>query len=76
VREKFLVSPDRLRRSLEPALLAFSTTAEVEALEGTVGQPRALAAIEFGMRVQTTGYNLSSSRALPAPAAPAPSRTF
>lgn len=58
MRERFLVNPVRLRRRLDPASMPFATTAEVEPLQGTVGQPRALAAIEFGLSVQNPGYNL------------------
>lgn len=49
---------ERLRRRLDPATLPFETTAEVEPLRGTIGQPRALAAIDFGLEVETIGYNL------------------
>jgi len=44
------------RRWLDPAKLAFETTAEVAPLTGTIGQPRALDAIEFGLEVTTPGY--------------------
>jgi predicted ATP-dependent protease len=50
--------PRELRRRLDPRTLPFRTTAEVEPLVGTIGQPRALAAIEFGLEVDTLGYNL------------------
>lgn len=50
--------PEQLRRRLDPAELPFATTAEVEPLEGTIGQPRALAAIEFGLEIESSGYNL------------------
>lgn len=50
--------PEQLRRRLDPRTLPFRTTAEVEPLEGTIGQPRALEAIEFGLDVETVGYNL------------------
>ena len=52
------VAPDALRRRLDPGLLPFESTAAVEPLEGTLGQPRALAAIEFGLEIETFGYNL------------------
>lgn len=55
--------PEQLRRRLEPSLLPFASTAEVEPLEGTVGQPRALGAIEFGLEMQPAGYNLYLSGA-------------
>lgn len=52
------LSPEQLRRRLDPSELAFETTADVEPLEGTIGQPRALDAIEFGLEVESGGYNL------------------
>ena len=50
--------PDELRRRLDPDLLGFRTTAEVEPLVGTIGQPRALDAIEAGLEMATEGFNL------------------
>jgi predicted ATP-dependent protease len=53
-----LLRPDQLRRRLDPAELPFETTADVEPLTGTIGQPRALDAIELGLGVDAPGYNL------------------
>ena len=47
-----------MRRRLDPAALPFDTTAEVPPLHGTIGQERALDAIDFGLEVATPGYNL------------------
>ena len=52
------LAPAQLRRRLDPAALPFETTAEVEPLVGTVGQPRAIDAIEFGLQVETADYNV------------------
>lgn len=52
------LKPDQLRRRVDPKTLRFATTAEVEPLTGTIGQPRALDAIEFGIQIETRGYNL------------------
>jgi lon-related putative ATP-dependent protease len=52
------LSPEDLRRRLDPQTLPFESTAEVEPLSGTIGQPRALDAIEFGLEVHDPGYNL------------------
>jgi lon-related putative ATP-dependent protease len=52
------VAPDRLRRRCDPERLGFSTTEEVTPLEGTLGQPRALEAIEFGLEVEGAGHNV------------------
>lgn len=58
IKEQRAVSPEQLRRRLDPATLPFQTTAEVEPLQGTIGQPRALDAIEFGLDMHNHGYNL------------------
>ena len=47
-----------MRRRLDPRTLRFESTAEVEPLVGTVGQPRALDALEYGLEVETKGFNL------------------
>ncbi len=52
------VPVERLRRRLDPATLPFETTADVEPIVGTVGQPRALEALEFALEVPTYGYNV------------------
>ena len=38
--------------------LPFQTTAEVDPVVGTVGQPRALEALEFGLEIESYGYNV------------------
>lgn len=43
---------------MDPNSLSFRTTAEVQPLIGTIGQPRAIDAIEFGLEIDTHGYNL------------------
>ena len=50
--------PDELRRRVDPARLGFASTAEVPPLVGTIGQPRALDALEYGLAVGTRGFNL------------------
>jgi lon-related putative ATP-dependent protease len=52
------LSPDRLRRRCDPARLGFATTEEVAPPDGTIGQPRATEAIEFGLEIDAAGYNL------------------
>jgi hypothetical protein len=47
-----------LRRRVDPVTLRFETTAEVPPLQGTVGQPRAVAAVRFGLETSAPGYNL------------------
>jgi lon-related putative ATP-dependent protease len=50
--------PEELTRRLDPAMLGFATTEEIEPLVGTIGQPRALDAIESGLAIGTAGFNL------------------
>ena len=52
------VPAQRLRHRVEPESLPFATTAEITPLEGTIGQPRALDAVAFGLEIQAAGYNL------------------
>ncbi len=49
---------DELRRICSPDSLAFSSTAEVEPVDGAVGQQRAGEAIDFGLAAETPGYNI------------------
>jgi hypothetical protein len=49
---------EQLTRRLDPATLGFDTTEEIEPLVGTIGQPRALDAIESGLAIGTAGFNL------------------
>jgi hypothetical protein len=50
--------PEQLRRCLAPERLRFASTAEVKPLEGTVDQPRALEALDYGLDIATHGFNL------------------
>ncbi|HEY8467747.1 MAG TPA: ATP-binding protein [Solirubrobacterales bacterium] len=52
------LTPDELRRRCDPASLGFETSAEVEPLARTVGQPRALRALDFGLDMRQPGYNV------------------
>jgi lon-related putative ATP-dependent protease len=58
VRDRLELRPGQLRRRLDPRKLGFESTADVEPLVGTVGQPRALDALEYGLEVETQGFNL------------------
>ncbi len=51
------VASEHLRRCVDPAQLPL-TTADVPPLEGTIGQPRALDAIAFGLEISSPGYHL------------------
>ncbi|HZD58941.1 MAG TPA: Lon-like protease helical domain-containing protein, partial [Anaerolineae bacterium] len=50
-----------LRRESDPSKFEFSSTAEVEPLEGTIGQERAVDSIKFGLGIKTKGFNLYAS---------------
>ena len=47
-----------LKNLCNPNVFSFDTTAEVEHLNSIYGQERGLKAIEFGLNINTKGYNL------------------
>jgi len=57
LKTQLAVAPEQLRRHADPTQLPV-TTAEVSPLEGTIGQPRAVDAIAFGLEINSPGYNL------------------
>lgn len=56
--ERLEVPAERLRWGCDPSRLPFESTEEVEPLEGTVGQERAVSAIEFGVDIDSGGFNI------------------
>lgn len=52
------VPAERLKAVCDPGRFKFKSTDEVPPLEGTIGQARACAAIEFGLRIKAHGFNL------------------
>ncbi len=58
VMKKNLVPPDDLKWKCDPEWFDFSSTAELDPLETTIGQNRALTAIEFGLGIKNNGYNI------------------
>ncbi len=52
------VPPEALRRVCDPAQFDFDTTAELPKLAEVLGQPRAVAALEFGASIASHGFNL------------------
>ena len=52
------LTPDDLYRRCDPDELGFETTADVPPSDGTVGQDRAIASLEFGLSIQAEGYNV------------------
>ncbi|TET54531.1 MAG: ATP-binding protein, partial [Actinobacteria bacterium] len=56
--EKFKVAIEKLKDVQDPKLFKFESTADIEPLVGTIGQDRALEALQFGTGVETEGYNI------------------
>jgi predicted ATP-dependent protease len=52
------VPVEKLRWVCDPAQLGFKTTDEIVNLEGSIGQERALASIDFGLGMANNGFNL------------------
>ena len=48
----------QLRRTCDPRTLKFKTTADLTPLEGTVGQDRAVSALDFGLNIEADGFNV------------------
>ncbi len=58
VKDECRVPAERLRWTCDPGQLEFETTDELTELEGTIGQERALRAIDFGLDMSECGFNL------------------
>ncbi len=52
------LKPEDLYRRCDPELLDFETTRELAEPDGMLGQPRAVAAVEFGVDIERAGYNI------------------
>jgi len=52
------LAPDQLRQRCDPGEFTFETSAELETLEGLIGQARAVEAVQFGIGIRSEGYNL------------------
>ena len=52
------LTAEELRFRCDPEKLSFKTTAEVLPLEGMIGQDRAVKAMEFGLQIKRSGYNI------------------
>ena len=52
------LTAEQLRNSCDPAELGFETTAELESLTEVIGQDRAVRAIQFGVDISSSGFNL------------------
>jgi len=52
------LTEDNLYKCCDPKVFSFKTTDELPPFKGTIGQDRALAAIDFGLSLQSKGFNL------------------
>jgi lon-related putative ATP-dependent protease len=52
------LTPEELRRTVDPGALGIRTTADCKPLEGVIGQPRAVSALKFGLGVHDAGFNI------------------
>lgn len=52
------LEPEQLRWFCDPAQLPFNTTEDVQPLDGTIGQDRAVRALTFGLEMRANGFNL------------------
>lgn len=52
------VLPDKLKWTCDPQSFSFKTTNELPTLEGTIGQERALKAMDFGLGLASHGFNI------------------
>jgi len=57
----FELEADRLRAVVAPSSLDFATTADLARPQGSFGQERAMAAVEFGCGIDQPGYNIFAS---------------
>ena len=58
IENRLRVPVDRLTTHIDESTLGFTTTQEVSPLEGTIGQDRALRALDFGLDVDAPGFNI------------------
>jgi lon-related putative ATP-dependent protease len=52
------LSVDELYKCCEPNIFAFDTTDDLPVFSGTIGQERALDALDFGLSLESTGFNI------------------
>ncbi|MCX6345101.1 MAG: ATP-binding protein [Armatimonadetes bacterium] len=56
--DTFKLLPEVLTHTCDPDSLGFESTADVASIEGTVGQERAVSAVDFGLGIRTYGFNM------------------
>ena len=58
MKKPFELDYTMLKNSCTPDNFSFQTTAELEPLDGIIGQERAVKALDFGLSVKMNGYNI------------------
>lgn len=56
--ERFRLTPEELFWRCDPAQFEFDSTRDLPPLEETIGQDRAFTAIEFGLGMDNSGFNI------------------
>jgi lon-related putative ATP-dependent protease len=52
------LTPEELYKCCDPGTLGFETTDDITPLDGTIGQDRAMRALDFGLSLESAGYNI------------------
>jgi len=52
------LSPDELRKTVDPEGLGFASTKDLKPISGIVGQARAISALRFGLDIEGVGFNI------------------
>ncbi len=58
LREEKRLPAEKLRRMIDPSVFSFDSTEEIEPLTDTIGQERAMEAIEKGLDMEASGFNI------------------
>ncbi|MEJ2729298.1 MAG: AAA family ATPase, partial [Deltaproteobacteria bacterium] len=56
--KKFELKVEDLRLICDPKIFKFKNTSEIKPLDTVIGQERAVRAIDFGLNMQDSGYNI------------------
>ena len=52
------LAPEALHKRCDPDMFTFNTTEDIPGIPGTIGQEKALKALDFGLSVDSIGYNI------------------
>lgn len=52
------LTPEALYRRCDPEMFTFNTTEDLEGFPGTIGQEKALKALDFGLGMDSSGFNI------------------